>query len=112
MSLIASLGALNFIDPSAPARAARVQPTASVQDQVQIAAIPLTAQVQQNGNDTPPSFHAVLDDAIRQLRAAAGKSTNAVEAAYLSSLAARFQRLEQTGAADRPAQNVPPDATL
>jgi hypothetical protein len=106
--LIENLGAQNFIEPSAFTPATRVQPVAAVVDQVQIATIPLTAQVQQLGNDTPPSFHAVLDHAIRQLRAAAGQSTNAVEAAYLSGLADRFQELEEAGAGatESPAQSL------
>jgi hypothetical protein len=51
-------------------------------------------------------------DKIRHLkfafRAAAGQSTNAVEAAYLSGLADRFQQLEEAGAGatESPAQSL------
>jgi hypothetical protein len=98
MSSIENLGALNFISPSDSTPAARVQPVAVGEDQVQIATIPLTAQVQQLESKTPSSFHAVLDDAIRELRVAASQSTNAIEIAYLSGLADRFQQLEEEGA--------------
>jgi hypothetical protein len=43
------------------------------------------------------SFQAVVSDAIRKLRAAASGSSDPVEAAYLSELANRFQRLEDAG---------------
>jgi hypothetical protein len=108
MSSIENLGALSFIGPADSAPAARVQPTAKVEDQVQIATVPLTTQVQQLENKAPSSFHAVLDIAIRQLRDAASQSTNAMETAYLSGLADRFQRLEEAGAGapQNPAQNL------
>lgn len=96
MSSIGNLGALNFISPSDSTPAARVRPVAVGEDQVQIATIPLTAQVQQL-EKSPASFHAVLDDAIRELRVAASQSTNAIETAYLSGLADRFQQLEEEG---------------
>lgn len=107
MSSIENLGALSFIGLADSAPAARVQPTAKVEDQVQIATVPLTAQVQLE-NKAPSSFHAVLDSAIRQLRDAASQSTNAMETAYLSGLADRFQRLEEAGAGapQNPAQNL------
>lgn len=100
MSSIENLGALNFIGPSDSAPATHVAPAAATaEDQVQIANIPLTTQVEQLGNKAVPSLYAVLDSAIRQLRAAASESTNAIETAYLSSLADRFQQLEEAGAA-------------
>jgi hypothetical protein len=112
MSSIENLGALNFISPSDSTPATRFQPAAPVEDQVQFATIPLTAQVEQLETKTPSSFHAVLDDAIRELRAAASQSTNAIETAYLSGLADRFQQLEESGAGapHNPAQNLSPDS--
>ncbi len=98
MSMIQNLSALNFIGPSDSTPTTRIQPAAAVADQVQIATVPLTAQVQQLESKTPSSFRAVLDDAIRELRAAASQSTNAIETAYLSGLADRFQQLEEAGA--------------
>ncbi len=96
MSVIENLGALNFIDPSGFAPTTRAAAVAAAgEDQVQIASVPLTTEVEQP--NVVPSLNTVLDSAIRQLRAAASESTNAIETAYLSGLADRFQRLEETG---------------
>jgi hypothetical protein len=103
MGSINSLGDPAFAglsDSSFAASATRVQPVSQIEDQVQLATIPFMAQAEQQFQDkNPPNLQAVLGDAIRNLRAAALQSTNPVEAAYLSGLADRFQRLEDTGSA-------------
>jgi hypothetical protein len=103
MSAIVSLGDQAFISPAGSTSTVRVQASSSPVDQVQISTLPLTAQIEQLQREDPPNFRAVVGDAIRQLRAAAWQSTNQVEAAYLSGLADRFQRLAETSISESPA---------
>ncbi len=67
------------------------------EDQVQLATVPLLAQVEQIRKADASSFRAVLGDAIRKLRVAAAETSDPREAAYFSDLANRFQRLEEAG---------------
>jgi len=90
-------------DSSFPTRKANVQPT---EDQAQLAAVPLSAQLEQLQKTDAPRFQAVLSDAVRELRAAASTSSDPVEAAYLSDLANRFQWLEESGNAGAPSNSV------
>jgi hypothetical protein len=100
MGLIGNIGDATFTDPSGPASTstARVQPVSAAQDQVHLATIPLTSQAEQQLlAKVPPNLPAVLGEAIRNLRAAAVESSNPIDAAYLSGLADRFERLQATG---------------
>jgi hypothetical protein len=78
------------------------------EDQVHLATIPSTSQAELGLQDKqPPNLQEVLGDAIRNLRTAAAQSANPIEAAYLSGLADRFERLEESGGTASPvsAQN-------
>jgi hypothetical protein len=106
MGSINNLDDVTFSGPltatfSAPT--ARIPPAPPVEDQVQIASIPTTAEVERLQTMNPSSFQAVVGDAIQKLRAAALRSTDPLEAVYLSGLADRFQRLEEAGEAASPA---------
>jgi hypothetical protein len=110
VGLINNLSALTFMSPSetsVPSPTTRVQAAPPLEDQVQLAKIPVVALAEQQIQDkNPPNLQAVLGDAIRNLRAAALQSTDPVEAAYLSGLADRFQRLEEAGDASAPSNSV------
>jgi hypothetical protein len=96
-------------DPSFSAPTKHIPPEPPVEDQVQIATIPSSAQVELLQSTSPTSFEAVVADSIRKLRTAALQSTDPAEAQALSGLADRFQRLEEDGqanASSNPAQNV------
>ncbi len=60
------------------------------EDQVQLATVPLLAQVEEIQKTDTSSFQAVLSDAIRKLRVAAAETSDPTEAAYFSDLANRF----------------------
>jgi|ERR1700677_1180059 hypothetical protein len=72
-----------------------IPPEPPAEDQVQIATIPSSSQVEQLQTTSPSSFQAVVADSIRKLRTAAMQSTDPAEVAALSDLADRFQRLEE-----------------
>jgi hypothetical protein len=94
MGSIHNLGNPPAIGPSdslSPARKASNQPSA---DQVQLATVPLPAQVDQLPRTEPSTFKAILSSSIQELRIAASQCSDPAEAAYLSGLANRFQRLE------------------
>jgi hypothetical protein len=102
MGLIGNIGDATFIGPSGSTStsAARVQPVSAAEDQVHLATIPLTLQAEQQLQaKVPPNLPAVLGEAIRNLRAAAVDSSNPIDQAYLSGLADRFQRLQESGGA-------------
>jgi hypothetical protein len=84
-------------------RKGKVQPG---EDQVQLATVPLSAEVEQIQSKDPSSFQAVMADAIHKLRVAASESSNPIEAAFLSQLANRFQALEEAGNGGAPADPV------
>ncbi len=105
MGSIHNLGNPAAIGPSespSPTRKAGAQPGA---DQVQLATVPLPAQIDQRTRTDPASFKTVLRDSIEKLRVAASQSSDPAEAAYLSGLANRFQRLEAAEDSS-PAQNA------
>lgn len=105
MDLINHLGDPTFIglsNPSLSAPVIRIPPVPPLEDQVQIATVPSTAQVELIQSTSPSSFQDVMGDAIHKLRAAALQTTDPGEAAYLSGLADAFQRLEDAG--------IPPSA--
>jgi hypothetical protein len=105
---LGNLTAIGLSDFSSSARKTSVQPG---DDQVQLATVPLAAQVEQLQRTDASSLQAVLSDAIRKLRSAASESSDPVEAGYLSDLANRFQWLEEAGNADalsNPAQDPTP----
>lgn len=110
MGLISNLGELTYGGPSQssfPAARTRVQPAPATDDQVHLSTVPFTALAEQQLQDKePPNLQAVLGDAVRNLRAAASQSSNPMEAAYLSGLADRFQRLEESGDASAPPQSA------
>src|SRR5579864_8327719 len=94
MGSIHNLGnppAIGASDSHSPARKASIQPGS---DQVQLATVPLSSQVDQLPRTDPADFKTVLRDSIQRLRVAASQSADPAEAAYLSGLANRFQRLE------------------
>ena len=83
------------IDPSdspSPTRKTSAQPAA---DQVQLATVPLSAQLNQPPKADATSFKTLLRDSIQELRTAASQSSDPAEAAFLAGLANRFQRLEE-----------------
>jgi hypothetical protein len=96
MGSIHNLGDPSAIGPSDPnsvkRKAEGIQPA---EDQVQLATIPFPAQVDQLSRTDPSSLKNVLSDSVQQLRVAASQSSDPGEAAYLSGLADRFQRLEE-----------------
>jgi hypothetical protein len=86
---------------SSSTRAATTAPAVTdLRDLVDVSTVPALSQVEPLQTRNPEQFQAVLTDAVRQLRAAAFQTTDPVEAAYLSSLANRFQRLELSGVPD------------
>ncbi len=101
MALISNIGITTFIDPSGSAGGSSAPPPQLIsanQDQVHLASIPLTSQVEQQLEaKQPPNLQAVLGDAIRNLRAAASQTPNPIDSAYLSGLADRFERLQESG---------------
>ncbi len=100
MGSISNIGDPAFIGPSGSASTsvARVEPVSAEQDEVHLATIPLTLQAEQQLQaKVPPNLPAVLGEAIRNLRAAAVDSSNPIDAAYLSGLADRFERLQESG---------------
>ena len=103
MGSINNLGnppAIGPADSPSPTRKAAIQPGA---DQVQLATVPLPAQVDQQRTTTDPSsFKTVLRDSIEKLRVAASQCADPAEAAYLSGLANRFQRLEEAEGSSPP----------
>jgi hypothetical protein len=102
-SVLASTGGSNqTLSNTSPAQAINPTPAVvpSVQDLVEISNVPDLSQVTSLQNSNPTQFQAVLSDAERQLRAAAMQSTDPWEAAYLSSLANRFQELQASGTPD------------
>jgi hypothetical protein len=107
MSSISEIGVTvaSFSDSNFSAPTKHVPPVPPMEDQVQIAAVPSSVQVEQLESTSPSSFQAVIADAIVKLRAAALDSADPAEVAYLSGLADRFQRLEE----DLPA-SAPPTA--
>ena len=108
MGPIQHLGNLVATGPSDSSPAPRKPGVQPVGDQAQLATVPLSAQVDQIHRTDPSSFQAVLSDAIRKLRVAAAGSSDPAEAAFLSGLADRFQRLSETsntGAPPVPAGN-------
>ena len=107
MGSIHNLGDPSAIGPSdstSPARKASIQPGA---DQVQLATVPLSAQIDQLSRTDPSSLKKVLRDSIQELRAAASQCSDPTEAAYLTGLANGFQRLEETEGSSS-AQNLSP----
>jgi hypothetical protein len=110
MGLISNLGELTSTGSSQtsfPPSSARVQPAPQTDDEVHLSTVPITALAEQQLQDKePPNLQAVLGDAVRNLRAAASESSNPMEAAYLSGLADRFQRLEESGDAGAPGNAV------
>jgi hypothetical protein len=85
-------------NPASTRAANHTTPASALQDVVAVATVPSLSQVeplQKTGN--PSQFQVVLTDAVRQLRAAAFQTTDPIEAAYLSSLADRFQQMEESG---------------
>jgi hypothetical protein len=100
MGTISNLGDLTFTgvsdsSPSAPVK--HNPPEPPMEDQVQIASIPSSEQVEQLQSASPSNFQEVVADSIRKLRIAASQSTDPAEVAALSDLADRFQRLEEYG---------------
>jgi hypothetical protein len=98
MGSINKSGDLAFIDTSdssfsTPTR--HIPPVPPMEDQVQIATVPSVAQVEQLQSANSSSLEAVLGDAIIKLRAAAFQSTDPLEVQYLSTIADRFQRMEE-----------------
>jgi hypothetical protein len=101
---------LNSIAESSPSTPSPTRTTATAapgsQDIVEIATVPSMSQLEPLQSGNPSQFQAVLSDAVRQLRAAAWQATDPIEAAYLSGLADRFQRLEETGIPDQLASSA------
>jgi hypothetical protein len=105
MGSISKLGGLTFTGLSGSSLSTptkHIPPQPPVEDQVQIASIPSSAEVEQLQSTSPSSFQAVVSDSIRMLRTAAFQSTDPVEAEYLSGLADRFQRMQEDGQASAP----------
>lgn len=107
MGAISNLGELSSVGASyssaAAAAPARLQAATPAVDQVHLSTIPSTTLAEQQLLDkNPPNLQAVLGDAVRNLRAAALQSSDPIEVAYLSGLADRFQRLEESGATQNP----------
>jgi hypothetical protein len=100
MGPIRNLGDLAGNGPSDSSASTRKASGQAVEDQAQLSTVPLETQVEQIQSTHPSSFEAVLHDAIRGLRAAAAESADPAQVAYLSGLANRFQRLEDTGVPD------------
>jgi hypothetical protein len=100
MGPISNLGDLAGNGPADASSSTRKASVPVVEDQAQLSTVPLEAQVEQIQRTHPSSFEAVLHDAVRGLRAAAAETPDPVQAAYLSGLANRFQRLEETGVPD------------
>lgn len=102
MGSISNLGdrtLTGFSDSRVSGSGSRVQPAPALEDQIQIAKIPPTTQLEELQTTNPSSFQAVVTDAILQLRAAAFQTTDPNEAAYISGLADRFQELEENSRA-------------
>jgi hypothetical protein len=105
MSSISEIGDItvaSFSDSNLSTPAKHIPPVPPMEDQVQIAAVPSWAQVEQLESTSPSSFQAVVSDAIFKLRAAALNSADPAEVAYLSDLADHFQRLELDGQGSSP----------
>jgi hypothetical protein len=102
MSSISEIGDVtlaSFSDSTFSTPTKHIPPVPPMEDQVQIAAVPSSVQVEQLQSSSPSSFQAVVADAILKLRAAALHSTDPAEVTYLSDLADRFQLLEEDGQA-------------
>lgn len=80
----------------APSRPASHLEAADAKDSVDVATppVPSVSQVEPLLTTNPLKFEAVLSDAVRQLRVASRETTDPVKAAYYSTLADRFQRLQ------------------
>jgi len=93
---------VNSVSKSHPAQSSQgVAPTPAAQDQVQfeMAQVPTLTQAQRLEGQGTSHFHAVLSTAVQELRAAARETTDQFQAAYLYTLADKFQRLGETGEA-------------
>ena len=95
MGSIHNLGNPSAMDPSESTSPTRRASNQSGADQVQLATVPLSTQLDQHARTDPSSLKTVLRDSIQKLRVAASQCSDPAEAAYLSGLANRFQRLEQ-----------------
>jgi len=80
----------------APPRPAPHSTVADSKDSVDVATppVPSLSQVEPLLTANPLKFEAVLSDAVRQLRVASRETSDPVKAAYYSTLADRFQRLQ------------------
>jgi len=63
-------------------------------DLVEIANVPAASQLDSLQTGDPVDLRAVLSSAVLQLQDASRQTSNPIEAAYLSSLADRFQRIQ------------------
>jgi hypothetical protein len=111
MGPIQNLGEVAALGPPDHSSSTRKADVPTLEDQAQLSTVPLEAQVEQIQRTHPSSFQDVLHDAIRGLRAAAAEAADPAEAAYLSGLANRFQRLEETGVPDVSSNSIPNPST-
>jgi hypothetical protein len=74
---------------------ASIPPTAP--DLIEISTIPRLSQAEQIQSTNPSQYQTVLTDAVRELKAAALKTNDPLEVAYLLDLAGKFQQLQETG---------------
>jgi hypothetical protein len=72
-------------------------PSTAAPDTVEISTIPPLSQAEQIQSTNPSQYQTVLTDAVRELRAAASKTNDPLEAAYLLDLAGKFQQLQESG---------------
>jgi hypothetical protein len=95
-SIRIDLGDLPNKKPALPSPASQSKVVAAPKDSVDVATppVPSVSQVEPLLTTNPIKFEAVLSDAVRQLRAASRETTDPVKAAYYSTLADRFQRLQ------------------
>jgi hypothetical protein len=71
-----------------------------IQDLVEIANVPVLAQVEPLKTANPTEFQSVLSNAIVHLREAEFQTTDPEQQAYLAGLADRFQQLTENGTSD------------
>jgi hypothetical protein len=85
---------------SSPPAAGGTSNTANpvLEDLVEIANVPSLDQIASLQTSNPTEFQSVLSDAIRQLRQAESQTTDPAALAFLTSLADRFQQLQEVGA--------------
>ncbi len=69
----------------------------ALQDTVELDTVPSSPQLRHMESTNRSEFQQTLASAVRQLRAAASQTADSSKAGLLTSLANKFQQLEETG---------------